>query len=264
MGPRIAVQLSPGGVPSYAAWRDAVLRAEQIGVDVILGSDHFFKPVLPSAPEPSDPGPEANNFEAWTALGSWGEVTSKAEIGLLVGGIGFRNPDLLADMARTVDHISDGRLILGLGAGWYERDYTDYGYEFPSLGKRMDIFAAGLERVTDRLANLTPAPVRDIPILIGGWGEKRTLPLVGRYADIWHISVDFEDFRRRSDLVAEHAAAAGRDDSKIERSITWTGAAEADAFRDEGVGLFISLAGATDAGFDLGEVEAMAAWRAGA
>src|ERR1700742_2873474 len=178
---RIAAQIPPAATPSYAAWRDTVLRAEDLGTDVILASAHFLVPAVTGRDESgrpiTDPNPPVRaNFEAWTALASWAEITSRAELGLLVGGAGYRNPDLVADMARTVDHISGGRLILGLGAGWYPQDFIDYGYEYGTVRSRMDHFDEGLERIEYRLNHLTPSPLRRIPILILGGGERRTIP----------------------------------------------------------------------------------------
>ena len=261
---RIGVQLWPGGAPSYASWREAVMRAEQLGVDAVFGYDHFHKPAVErtaSGVRILPEQPDVTNFEGWTALASWAEITSRVEIGVLVTGIGFRNPDLLADMARTVDHISGGRLILGVGAGWYEKDYTVYGYEYPTLGQRMAIFADGLARIEHRLAQLLPAPMRKVPVLIGGAGERKTLPLVARYADIWHASLSVDEFRRRNDLVRGHAAAAGRNESGIERATTWAGAAAADALHAEGVTLFTTEIKPTADGYDLGPLDDMLAWR---
>jgi len=264
---RIGVQLSPGGTPDYAAWRVAVLHAEEIGADVIFGYDHFHRPAMSGfadgRPVLTPEQPEVNNFESWTALASWGEITERAEIGVLVTGIGFRNPDLLADMARTVDHISSGRVILGLGSGWYEKDYSSYGYDFGTTKSRLDLFDDAVERIERRLALLVPPPRRAIPVLIGGAGERRSLPAVARHANIWHTFVsDVDVYRRKSKLVAELAEAAGRDDAAIERSVLWYGAASADELLAAGATLFITDAQPTPDGYDFTLVEQALSWRA--
>jgi probable F420-dependent oxidoreductase len=261
---RIGVQLWPGGTPDFGTWRRAVLRAEDLGADVIFGYDHFHKPfvdIIDGRPQLHAEQPDVNNFEGWTALASWAEITRRAEVGLLVTGIGFRNPDLLADMARTVDHISGGRLILGLGSGWYEKDFTAYGYDYGTVRSRMDHFDEGLARVEHRLTQLVPAPVRPIPILIGGGGERRTLPAVARHADIWHSFEPLDEFRRKNTLVKQLAERAGRDEAKIERAMGWTDAATSDAFVAEGVTLFTTEIHPTSDGYDFSELKAMIAWR---
>lgn len=261
---RIGVQLWPGGTPDYRTWRQAVLHAEELGADAIFGYDHFHKPfvdIVAGVPQLHDEQPEVNNFEGWTALASWGEITSRAEIGLLVTGMPYRNPDLVADMARTVDHISGGRLILGLGAGWYWKDFTVYGYDYGSVRARMDQFDEGLARIEHRLAHLTPGPVRHIPILIGGGGERRTIPIAARHADIWHSFEPIEEFRRKNDLLKRLAAEAGRDEAAIERGMAWTDAPTADALVDEGVTLFTTEIHPDGNGYDFSELKTMLAWR---
>lgn len=261
---RVAVQIQPGGAPDYATWRDAVLAADDLGVDVIFGYDHFHRPameaIVDGKPILTAEQPDVTNFEGWTALASWGEITSHAEIGLLVTGVGYRNPDLLADMARTVDHISGGRLILGLGAGWYEKDYTTYGYEFGTFKSRFDLFDQGLVRIESRLAALNPPPMRKLPILIGGTGPKRSLPAIARHADIWHAFQGLDAFRKSSDLVDELASTFGRKGTDIERSTLWENADSADAFREVGVTLFQTELTA-DNGYDLTSLKEILAWR---
>ncbi len=186
-----------------------------------------------------------------------------AEIGLLVTGVGYRNADLLADMARTVDHISGGRLILGLGAGWYEKDYTTYGYDFGTFGSRFDLFDASLIRIEDRLAALNPPPVRKIPdphrrhraqaVAARRGQARRHLARVPGPRCVPQVQRP----RRRM------AAAFGRNGADIERSTLWADADSADVFREAGVTTFITEIDPdpTTGYYDFSTLEEMLAWR---
>lgn len=253
---QIAVQLQPQHA-AYSDIRDAVLRSEDAGVDIAFNWDHFY---------PLYGEPDGAHFECWTMLGAWAEQTSNIQIGALVTCNSYRNPDLLADMARTVDHISDGRLILGIGSGWFERDYDEYGYEFGTAGGRLDALGEALPRIKERFAKLNPAPTREIPILIGGGGEKKTLKYVAQHAHLWHSFVDVETYRHKAQVLADHCAAIGRDPSEIVRSSELSRAGNleetitlADSLVDEGVTLF--TVGLNGPDYDLSLVTELCAWR---
>ncbi|MEU1425537.1 LLM class F420-dependent oxidoreductase [Nocardia sp. NPDC005746] len=247
---RIGVQLQPQHAPGYGLIRDAVRRCEDIGVDIVFNWDHFY---------PLYGDPEGAHFECWTMLGAIAEQTERVELGALVTGGGYRNPDLLADMARTVDHISNGRLVLGVGAGWFEKDYDQYGYEFGTAGSRLALFKESMARITDRLAKLNPQPVRDIPILIGGGGEKKTLRLVAQYADIWHSFSDIDVLQRKIGILGEHCAEVGSDAAAIEKSVAWPGLDAADDYHAAGVTLFTVSSGGPD--YDTARIQEAVTWR---
>ena len=251
---RIGIQLQPQHA-DYAAIRRAVLEAEDLGADVVFNWDHFY---------PLYGDPDGKHFECWTMLGAWAEQTSRVQIGALVSCNSYRNPDLLADMARTVDHISDGRLILGIGSGWFQKDYDEYGYEFGTAGGRLDDLAEALPRIEDRWTKLNPAPTREIPVLIGGGGEKKTLRLVAKHADIWHSFSDLDTLNRKKAILAEHCAAVGRDVGEIELSTGIQGstdpAAVGPALLAAGVTLFTVGIGGPD--YDLAPLKRLLDWRA--
>ncbi len=248
---RVAVQLQQQHA-EYPAIRDAVMRCEELGVDLVTNWDHFY---------PLYGEPEGLHFECWTLLAAWAEQTERVELGALVSGGGYRNPDLLADMARTVDHISGGRLILGIGAGWFEKDYDEYGYEFGTAGSRLKLLSEYLPRIADRLTKLNPAPLRDIPVMIGGGGERKTLRMVAEHADIWHAFGDLETLQHKAEVLAEHCTVVGRDPAEIERSTELGKASpeQADAFVAAGFTLFTIGVGGPD--YDLSAVPGWLQWR---
>ncbi len=205
---RIAAHLHPQ-LASYSQIREAAIAAEEAGVDAIYNWDHFF---------PLYGDGDGAHFEAWTMLASWAEVTNRVDIGCLVTCNSYRNPELLADMARTVDHISNGRLVLGLGAGWFERDYDEYGYSFGTAGSRLADLETALPRIQARMDRLNPPPVRPIPLLIGGGGEKKTLRYTAKHADVWHFWWN-DEFAHKNNVLESWCEKEGRDSSEIERSV---------------------------------------------
>ena len=249
---RIGVGLPPQHA-DYSTIRDAVVRAESMGADAVFNWDHFY-PLFGEA--------DGKHFECWTMLGSWAEITERIEIGALVTCNSYRNPELLADMARTVDHASNGRLIFGIGAGWFQRDYDEYGYEFGTPGSRLADLREALPRIVDRWGKLNPAPTRDIPVLIGGGGEKKTLRYTAEYADIWHGFGDADVIKHKNQVLDQHCADIGRDPSEIERSVG--GQPKKIEAADSSVAAgatFITLGFDGDDGYDMAPLADWLAWR---
>ncbi len=219
-----------------ATWpemRDAAIAAEAAGFDSLWTDDHLI----------NDMGdPEIPVFEGWTTLAAWAAVTSRPRLGLLVGAAPLRDAGLLAKLAITVDHISGGRVTLGLGSGWLAQEYERFGIGFgggEERADRLDELATVVRRLfdgervthhgrhydlTDALAE--PRPVQaHLPILIGGSGPRRTLRTVARIADMWNMPDGSPaQFVERDAILRGHAAAVGRDESTIARTILVYGA----------------------------------------
>lgn len=210
-------------------WGDVVERAQLadgLGFAGVWGFDHF-QPLYGSGP--------GNCFEGWTTIAALTGVTERVRLGLLVTGNTYRHPSVLAAQAITVDHASGGRLDLGFGAGWFDKEHHELGIPFPPLRERVDRFEEALEVLTSLLsdenvsfdgdhyrladATLLPRPVQDRPPLwIGASGERRMMPLVAHYADVWHSFGSVDEMTAKSARLDAMTEAAGRDPASIRRA----------------------------------------------
>jgi F420-dependent oxidoreductase-like protein len=238
-------------------WDELVRRvqlAEELGFDGVWGFDHF-QPMYGEGP--------GETFEGMTTLAALAGVTSRIRLGLLVTGVTYRHPSVLAAQALTVDHASHGRLELSLGAAWFDKEHHELGIPFPPLPERYARLEDTLEIVTRlftgevvsydgqvvslRDAQMRPVPVQQPrpPIWIGGSGPRRTLPLVARYADAWHAFGSPNSLREASERIDQLAVEAGRDPSEILRAASLslddldTARKFAGKWRDAGYGYLV-------------------------
>ncbi len=214
----------------YTDWPSllaAGVRADRLGYHSLWTWDHVY-PIVGDARGP--------NYEGWLTLAAWAQATKQVRIGLMVGANTFRNPALVAKMATTLDHISNGRAILGIGGAWFEEEHEAFGIEFGSgfperlrwLGEALPVMrgmldgteptAPGPHYSSRRTRNLPPPVQAHLPICIGGSGEQVTLKLVAKYADMNNVGGGFETVKRKEAILLQHCAAVGRDPAEIERT----------------------------------------------
>jgi alkanesulfonate monooxygenase SsuD/methylene tetrahydromethanopterin reductase-like flavin-dependent oxidoreductase (luciferase family) len=199
---------------------------EELGLDTVWVVDHFFG----GSDELGD------THEAYTVLAGLAMATSRVRLGVMVAGNTYRNPVVLLKQAVTVDHISNGRVDFGIGAGWWEREHEAFSYEFPSAGDRVSMFAEALDAIDSFQRNertnvdgkfyqyvntpFEPKPIQQptMPMLVGA-GDPRMLGITARHASIWNTRSPLDDARAKSDLLDEKCREIGRDPSEILRSV---------------------------------------------
>ncbi|HUC36573.1 MAG TPA: LLM class flavin-dependent oxidoreductase [Acidimicrobiales bacterium] len=238
-------------------WDEVVSRvkfAEDLGFDGAWGFDHL-QPMYGEGP--------GETFEGMTTLAALAGTTSRIRLGLLVTGVTYRHPSVLAAQALTVDHASHGRLELSLGAAWFDKEHLELGIPFPPTAQRFDLLEDALEIFTrlftgevvsykGRVVSLQEAQLRPLPvqkphppIWVGGSGPRRTLPLVARFADVWHSWGTPNSLQEANEKVDELAARAGRDPSSIVRASSIslddldTARKHAGKWRDAGYGYLV-------------------------
>jgi F420-dependent oxidoreductase-like protein len=219
--------------PQRTTWpevRESALAAEAAGWDSIWTWDHLL----------AIQGPwQQPIYEGWLFLAGVAEATKRVRVGLMVGANTFRNPGVTTKLAVTLDHISNGRAILGIGGAWFEREHEAFGIDFgATVGERLDrleeavplyrrLFDGELVSHEGRFytfkdALSEPRPIQaHLPILVGGSGPRKTLRTVARHADAWNTSGDVDTLKGRLDILAEHCAEAGRDIGEIELTVSF-------------------------------------------
>ena len=227
--------------PQYTEWaplRDTAALADKLGYDSLWTWDHLY-PIVGS--------PDGPMFEGYLTLAGWAAVTKRATLGLMVGANTFRNPALTAKEVTTLDHLSNGRAVLGIGGAWFETEHEAMGIEFGSgFGERLDWLDESVEIIRGMLhgeeptargpryqakqvRNLPPPVQRHLPILIGGGGEKKTLRTTARFADMWNISGPIDEVRHKDEVLRRWCEELGRDTNEIERTLS----ADAVVIRDD-------------------------------
>jgi alkanesulfonate monooxygenase SsuD/methylene tetrahydromethanopterin reductase-like flavin-dependent oxidoreductase (luciferase family) len=198
---------------SWERWRHICEDADTLGFDALRRSEHFISVF----------GVEGRDcIECWTSLALAAEWTRRVQLGPMVSPITFRAPSLLARTATAVDLLSGGRLILGVGAGWYEKEHVDNGIPFLTMRERFDLLESGIEKIRETWKTADPKPPREgaIPLLMGGRGEKRAMPMMAREAAEWNVGFDGpEKYRHQSGVMDECCRAIGRDPRSVRRSV---------------------------------------------
>jgi len=211
----------------WPALREAGVSADRAGFDSLWTWDHLY-PIVGAHEGPI--------FEGWLTLAAWAERTQRVRLGLMVGANTFRNPALVAKLATTLDHISGGRAVLGIGGAWFETEHRGLGIEFGgSPGERLRWLEeavrimrgmlhgerpSGERYYSAREALNLPPPIQPrLPILVGGGGERKTLRIVARYADACNVGGGFENVKRKDEILRRHCEEVGRDEAEIERTV---------------------------------------------
>jgi F420-dependent oxidoreductase-like protein len=217
-------QQTAGWSDMLALWR----KADAWGYDSLWNFDHFY---------PIFVDPDGPCLEGWTTLAALAQATTRARIGTLVNGNTYRHPCVTAKMAATLDHVSNGRLNLGIGAGWFELEHRSFGIDFKTVPKRLAALEEALQiirgmftqektslrgahyTVMDAMCSPKPLQKPHPPIMIGGTGKRVLLRLVAQYADMWNASASADDMRALGDVIAQHAERVRRDPSTIEKTV---------------------------------------------
>src|SRR4029079_12578305 len=229
MGLRFGIHSGPQNASGFDEYLSIWQYAEEVGLDSASVFDHF---------QPIQSDQDGPCYEGFTMLAAMAAHTSRLACGIMVSGVTYRHPAVVAKMAATIDHISGGRMEFGVGAAWNEDEHGEYGIPFPRIGVRMDMldeachvmralwteprfsFEGKHYKITD--AQMDPKPVQEhMPLVIGGSGEKRTLRIVAEHGDIWNTFFgDIEVFKHKLNVLAGHCSDVGRDPADIRKSIT--------------------------------------------